>query len=351
MKRTIRLSLPAFVLCILCLFAGAQDNIYTQYQNAPLYYNPALTGADPGIHTYSLSRLQWMISPLKMKSFDFSGDFGVRGIPGFGGVGIIISGNNCGGGAINEFRVGISISSRFEFSKNFAAQIGIKGSLFQKKVDWDDYVFADQLSGKYGNLYQFSFIPSESNKISVADFGAGVLLQYVSESGAFANVTGMAVDHIFTPDVSFLSSSSSPYPRKWVVHSDVRISTKECSTCGMTGAGFADPLLINPAFLYQSQGGLSTIQAGIDLVKFNFTLGIWYQYLVEYADVFSVKTGFRIPFSKELFMRLMYSIDLWDQNITDTPVMAHEFSLVFSFAPVRHHKEKSAQPDNNPVSK
>jgi len=350
MKRTIRLFLPAFVLCFLCLFAGAQDNIYTQYQNAPLYYNPALTGADPGIRTYSLSRLAWMTSPFKMKSFDFSGDFGVRGIPGFGGVGIIISGNNYGG-MMRDFRVGISISSRIKFSNNFAAQIGIKGSLFQRKVDWDDFVFADQLSGKYGNIYQISYISPESDKVSVADFGAGVLLQYVSESGAFANVTGMAVDHIFTPDVSFLSSSSSPYPRKWVVHSDVRISTKECSTCGMSGAGFADPLLINPAFLYQSQGGFHTIQAGIDLVKFNFTLGIWYRYLAESTDVVSVKTGFRIPFSKESFLRLMYSIDLVDQNITDTPVMAHEFSLVFSFAPVRHHKEKSAQPDNNPVSK
>jgi hypothetical protein len=47
----------------------------------------------------------------------------------------------------------------------------------------------------------------------------------------------------------------------------------------------------------------------------------------------------------------MYSIDLVDQNITDTPVMGHELSLVLSFAPVRNHKEKSAQPDNNPVSK
>jgi hypothetical protein len=116
MKRTIRLSLPAFVLCFLCLFAGAQDNIYTQYQNAPLYYNPALTGADPGIHTYSLGRLQWMNSPVKMKSFDFSGDFGVRGIPGFGGVGIIISGNNCGRGAINDFRVGISFFKRVVYA-------------------------------------------------------------------------------------------------------------------------------------------------------------------------------------------------------------------------------------------
>ena len=212
MKTTIRTSLLVFPFSIFCFFAVAQDQIYTQYQNAPLYYNPALTGADRGIHTYSLGRLQWMNLPFPVKSFDFSGDLGIRGVPGLGGIGIIINGGKQVF-LIDQLQVGISISSRMKFSTGFFAQFGIKGSVIQRKVNWDEFVFADEMNSKYGNIYPSSFIPPDANTVSVVDFGAGVLLQYVSQSSFFSNTTGIAVDHIFTPNVSFLSTGSSPYPR------------------------------------------------------------------------------------------------------------------------------------------
>ncbi|MCX6266005.1 MAG: PorP/SprF family type IX secretion system membrane protein [Bacteroidetes bacterium] len=342
MKTVIKASFCAFLFSIVCLFADAQDQNYTQYQNAPLYFNPALTGADPGIHTYSLGRLQWMSLPIPIKSFNFSGDFGQRMLPGLGGIGLIINGGK-EGGLIDNLQAGVSLSGRIKLSSELYVQIGIIGSIIQRKVNWDDLVFASQLDPKYGNIYQSTFIPPDADKKTVGDLGAGFILQYVSKSGIFANTTGIAVDHIFEPNVSFLSSGSSPYPRKWVVHTDFRISTRECSTCALKLPGFADPLQIMPGIMYQYQSGYNTIRGGTDMIKFNFIFGLWFRYNITRPypeEVFSIKAGYRISFSKESFIRFIYSIDLANKEFAGSKVQAHELSLTLYFGSIKKHKEE-----------
>lgn len=335
-----------FTFASLCFSVNAQDYTYTQYQNAPLYYNPAMTGADPGIHTYSLGRLQWMNLPIKFKSFNFSGDFGQRWLPGFGGVGILVNGG-LGNGLINTLRVGMSFSGRIKLATGLHLQIGVIGSVMQRKVDWDDLVFANQLDPKYGNIYTSGFVPPDADLKTVGDFGAGFMLQFVSKSGNFVNTTGLAVDHIFEPDVSFLATGSSPYPRKLVAHADFRITTGECSTCALKLPGFADPLQILPGILYEHQSGYNTILGGADLIKLNVIFGLWGRYNITRpypAEVVSLKAGYRIPFSKDSFLRFVYSIDLGSVELTGSPVQAHEISCTLFFGSFHAHGNEGNSP-------
>jgi hypothetical protein len=122
-----------------------------------------------------------------------------------------------------------------------------------------------------------------------------------------------------------------------VIHADFRISTTECSTCGRKLPGFADPLTISPGFLFQSQAGYTTIQTGADLTKFNFIFGLWYRHVskISYpSDVASIRAGYRVTFSKDTYIRILYSIDLADSKLSDSPVLAHEISLVLFFGKV-----------------
>ena len=336
-----KVSFLAFVLSFFCLSADAQDFVYTQYQAAPLYYNPALTGADAGLHTYSLGRLQWMNLPVSSKSFNFSGDFGQRKIPGIGGIGVFLNGGTQSG-YIDNLQVGLSFSARIKFSKNFFTQIGIAGSVIMRKINWDDFVYAGNLDPRYGNIYPDPGSPPDENKKTVGDFGAGLLFQFISNDGHIKGNAGAAADHIFEPDISFLSGSTSPYSRKWVAHTDFSITTKECSTCNLHAPGFAEPLQINPGALFQSQGNFRTIQTGCDITKINIIAGLWYRHTFNQSytgDVYSAKCGFRIPFSKESFIRLIDSIDLADQDFSASPVLAHEVSMTLFFGSFKKHQE------------
>jgi type IX secretion system PorP/SprF family membrane protein len=310
-----------------------QDVVYTQFSNTPIFNNPSLTGAEEGLHTYTLGRLQWMNLPVHYNAVNFEGDFGIRNIPVIGGFGLFVNENNEGIGFIKDLQIGVSFSSRIKVSSLFVIQIGIKASLMQKEINWDDFVFTDQLSERYGNVYASSFTPPDISTKTFMDFGFGGLFQYRNRSSTFQGSSGFAVDHLFEPDQSFLSTATAPLSRKYIIHSDFLISTNECSTCKLKGYGFKDPIILTPGFLYQLQNNMNTIQVGFNLIKFNFSLGFWYRYQEQLSekDIFSILFGYRIFFSKSSFMKLTYSLDLGNKQLSGTPVYAHEFCLTLNF--------------------
>jgi type IX secretion system PorP/SprF family membrane protein len=337
MLKILRVLLPAFPLILPFSLTIGQDIVFTPFLNAPAYYNPALTGAKEGIHTYTLGRFQWLDLPFHYNSFHFEGDFGIRNVPAIGGFGLFISENQDGIGFIKDLRMGISFSSRIKVSPLFAVQIGIKASVIQKKINWDDLIWPDQLSELYGNIYVSSFTPPDADKKAFMDFGLGGLFQFRNTSGTFQGSSGIAVDHLFEPDQAFLSNGAVPLPRKYIVTSDFNILTNECSTCKLKGYGFSEPLFLTPGFLYQLQNSISTIQTGCNMTKFNFSFGFWYRARIEQDayDIYSVLFGYRVFFSKSSFMNLSYTLNLSNEQIkkwlSETPIYAHEFCLSLHF--------------------
>jgi type IX secretion system PorP/SprF family membrane protein len=335
MVKTLRLLMLLFLMILPFSIVVGQDANFTQFINTPIYYNPALTGANVGLHTASIVRAQWMKLPIPYKAFNFEGDVGIRSIPGIGGFGLTLSQNNEGIGFIQDLQIGISFSSRIKFSSLLAMQIGLKASVIQKKINWDDFVFSDQIGEEYGNIYQSGFIPPDSQTKRFADFALGAVLQFNNRNGIFRGSTGIAADHLFQPDQSFISSGKAPLGRKYNFHADFVITTTECSTCKLKGAGFADPLKIMPAFLYQFQNNHGILHAGFNLTKFNFTLGLWGRHQARnwYSgenisyDNYSILLGYRIFFTKSVSLNLTYSMDLANKYSPQQPYDAHEFCL------------------------
>lgn len=324
------------ILGLLGFLQGIQAQVpdvnYSQYFSTPLYFNPAFTGINTGLRARFLFRDQWPSLPIDFKSYYFSADIGDRNLPGAGGIGIMINSDSPGAGLINTLQAALTIGVRVPIASFMAAQIGVKAAVLQRKVNWDDLVFADQLDPKYGAIYQTSFVPPDANSRLVPDFAAGGIVQFSNEQGNINGSIGFAVDHLFKPDVSLLADGSTPYPRKWVVHGDAIFLTGYGSSSSMYG-NHGDPLMINPGFMFQSQANLNSLEIGLNLLKFNVYIGGWYKTTMtgNTNNAVSLLAGYRYMFMEDMSIKFIYSYDLQIAGVMQGTGGAHEISLVLEF--------------------
>jgi len=323
---------------LLIYAARGQDPNYSQWLNAPLYYNPAYAGVNTGLRARFSYRDQWPSLPVDFRTCYFSADFGDRRLPGSGGIGLLINKDNEGIGFIRNLSVGLAISVRIPITSYLVSQVGIKGVMVQKWLNWNDFVFSDQLSEKYGNIYTTSLNPPEDDRRLFPDFGVGGLLQFVTPEGNISGTAGFSVDHIFQPDESFLSISKSPLPRKYVGHVDLIISLGEGPSSSQNPVrGFSDPWKINPGILYQNQNGLSSLQIGINVLKFNMYLGAYLKTTALYGSSTSLMllAGYRYLVADGMALKFMYSYDMLVAGNIQGAGGAHEISLFLEFKNLR----------------
>ncbi|MCK9218573.1 MAG: PorP/SprF family type IX secretion system membrane protein [Bacteroidales bacterium] len=334
MKNHYIISILLFI-CFVGLYqeGTGQDMNYSQYFSTPIYYNPAYTGINTGVRARFLFRDQWPKLPIPYKSYFFSADLGDRNLPGAGGLGIMVNSDNPGHGMINNLSAALTIGVRIPITEFMVSQIGIKAGIMQRKVNWDDLLFADALDEKYGNIYQTSFIPSDANKVVVPDFGIGGVLQFITPEGNASGNIGFAVDHLFRPDVSFLSTGSSPYPRKFVGQFDMVFSTGGGNSSSTFNNGAGDPLKINVGAIYQNQADMNSLQVGLNLLKFNIYLGAWYKSTLTSLpnSAVALVAGYRYTFYENMSIKFIYSYDLQISGVLNGTGGAHEIGLVLEF--------------------
>jgi len=324
-----------FLAGLLCLTKESQaqlDPNYSQYFSTPLYYNPAYTGINTGIRARFSFRDQWPNLPVDFKSYYFSADLGDRNLPGSGGIGLIVNSNNEGIGFINDLSFGLNISVRVPISAFLVSQIGIKAAVVQKRVKWDEFVFSDQLSERYGNIYLSSFTPPDISKKVFPDFGVGGVLQFANGEGNLNGTVGFAVDHLFKPDESFLSTGTSPLPRKWVANFDMVYTAGGGGNSALNRGG-GDPLRLNPGIIYQNQDNLQSLQAGLNLLKYNIYIGAWYKSTLKDvpSSALVLLAGYRYMFADDMSIKFMYSYDLQISGNLQGTGGAHEISLILEF--------------------
>jgi type IX secretion system PorP/SprF family membrane protein len=323
-------------LILPALNVSGQDPNFSQFFNAPVYYNPAFTGLNTGLRARFTFRDQWANLPVDFKSYFFAADLGDRNFPGSGGLGLVINSNNEGLGFIKDLSVGLTAGVRIPLSDNMVTQVGIKASFIQKSLNWDDFVFTDQFSEKYGNIYQTGFQQPDINTKTLPDFAAGGLIQFSNTSSTMNGTMGVALDHMFQPDQSFLSIQKSPLPRKLVVHGDFIITTGSGYgtnySSSLRGAG--DPLKLNPGFLYQNQYGMNSFQIGTNLLKYNIYIGAWYKNSMQpnNSTALSLLAGYRYFFGEDMSVKFMYSYDLQMSGSLQGAGGTHEISVVLEFS-------------------
>ncbi|MCX6278714.1 MAG: PorP/SprF family type IX secretion system membrane protein [Bacteroidetes bacterium] len=324
------------ILFLICLLTNAmiqlfgQDPYFSQFQNVPIYYNPAYTGLYTGIRARFAFRDQWPALPYDFKSYHFSADIGERNLPGSGGVGLLINTDNEGIGFIKNFNLGLAVAVRIPLSKNAIGQLGFKAAWLQKRINWDDFVFSDALDERYGNIYATGFQRPDRNVLNLPDFGVGGIVQFADETGSFSGTVGFAADHLFEPDQSFLQTAKAPLPRKYVAHIDGIYAIGSSSGFNTVSD---DALKLNPGIMFQSQGGLNAIQAGMNLTKYGVYLGLWYKGAFgTYANTsLAMLVGYRYVFADNIGIKFTYSYDMQLSGALMGTGGAHEVTLVIDF--------------------
>lgn len=331
-----------FRVTLILLFAAgfcqlkAQDPIFSQFYNNPIYYNPGYIGLTSGIRTRFNYRDQWTGLPVDFKSYNFSMDMAERAIPGSGGIGLLVSSDKAGTGMIKTNNVGIGTAARIPLYENMVAQVGFMVSYMQKSVNWDELVFTDQLHARYGNIYESAFAAPASNRVSYPDFSVGGVYRFAETGASNTNIQGtlgVAVHHVFQPNESFLGLNS-PLPRKIVLNGDLVLEIEQGRSSSYRNYKNSGNFKFNPGFQYEKQAEFSTYSVGLNILKSSIYFGAWFRN--QTFDLFKAKdaiftVGVNVPWNKDSRMKIMYSYDYLITDLRTAGRSSHEISLVFEF--------------------
>lgn len=315
----------------------AQDPIFSQFYNNPVYYNPGYIGINPGIRTRFNYRDQWTGLPVDFKTYSFSMDMAERAIPGSGGLALMVNSDKAGTGMIKSTNAGIGTAARVPLYDNMIAQVGFMVSYAQQLVNWDEMVFTDQLHERYGNIYESAFERPATNRVSYPDFSVGGVYRFAETGGYYTNIQGTlgaAVHHVFQPNQSFLGLNNAKLPRKLVISGDLVFEIEQGRSSSYRSYRTNGSFKFNPGFIYEKQNEFSTYAVGMNILKSSIYFGAWFRN--QTFDLFKAKdaiftVGINAPFTDESRMKIMYTYDYIITDLRTAGRASHEISLVFEF--------------------
>ncbi|MBC6490141.1 hypothetical protein BC349_04115 [Flavihumibacter stibioxidans] len=238
----------------------AQDHLYSQFLNSPLYLNPALTGtAENDLRFGAAYRRQWASVPSGMQYYSVFAD---KYIPVFkGGFGMMFTGSH--EGYLHKQNVSAMYSYGFG-GEDYLISAGIQGGFSSRAVRWEKLYFSDMINdqGVIPGARSQAELPINNNKW-FPDFGAGATCVYRNL------MVGFSVQHLNRPDESLTQGVTSNLPRRLIAHASL-VLVKE---------NYDDefgPRLI-PSAVYYQQGQFKSISGGLEYKNDYLNIGLWYR--------------------------------------------------------------------------
>lgn len=202
--------LISFFLCF-TLISIAQDKHFTQNFAAPLVLNPALTGGFEGRYRFSLIyRDQWrqaLTQPYNTFAAGLDLRFPVNYLSaktedGFG-VGMTFYTDRVGdiGFSTTELAFSTAYHKSLDERNNQYLSLGVQLGLNQRNITYEGLNFEDEFNGSNG----FTGVTNEllpPNNFAFSDFAVGLNYSYAPKK-AFGIFAGVAMHHIFQPQISF----------------------------------------------------------------------------------------------------------------------------------------------------
>ncbi|MFD2163557.1 PorP/SprF family type IX secretion system membrane protein [Paradesertivirga mongoliensis] len=247
------------LLVLLCQTAKAQDHIYSQFFNAPIYLNPALAGQfDGSFRVNMIYRNQWSAMSGDLRYISASMDYQLPN--NAGGLGLMF--NNSAEGVAYLKKNNISgIYSYIIGGDNFSASFGLQAGITNRKMDFSSLIFSDQLDSRLGltGASTSAESPLNDNKYY---FDAGTGANFVIGNA----MIGASVLHLNKPDESF-TGSVVPTPIRTAVHASYRVplSTDD------------EGSYLIPSVVYYKQSQATSISGGMQFKYRAVNAGVWYR--------------------------------------------------------------------------
>lgn len=194
----------------------AQDIHFSQFYNAPLNLNPALTGLSPGDQRFGVNfRQQWASVPVPYTTFSGAYDQKVY-LPwlgsGFIGGGLVFNYDQAGDAKLSWTQLGLNASYIQQISDEQFLSAGFQLMGGQRAFDPQQLRFDDQYNG---DIFDETIPTAEAFlKTSVAyfDLGAGINWYFQEEDSRTRIHIGLGFYHLNRPNTSFLGNKEVQLP-------------------------------------------------------------------------------------------------------------------------------------------
>jgi type IX secretion system PorP/SprF family membrane protein len=257
------------ILWITMILAGltsfAQDHMYSQFFNSPLYLNPALTGQFEGdLRMNLIYRNQFTSVP---GSFNYlSGSIDLN-IPQFGGgVGLLFTHSSEGTAYLSTNNIAGTYAYSIG-SQDYVLSFGLQAGVSNRTLDWSKLIFGDQIDP------QFGYIPGSVSAADPAPFNN----KFYFDSGAGINFVagefdiGGAVQHLNQPNESF-TGIPAKLPMRFTGHASYRWDLSPDDNNDEDQKSF-----IIPSVVFYKQSTAQSYSIGFQYKRTNINAGLWYR--------------------------------------------------------------------------
>ena len=247
------------------LSAMAQDHVYSQFFNAPIYLNPSLTGQFEGdLRMNLIYRNQWSGLSGDLSYITASADLNISKFAG--GVGLMFNRSSEG----TAFLVKNNAAATYSYSvggDDFIASFGIQAGFTSRQIDWSKLVFSDQIDMRLGYIpgSVSAAIPPEMSNKFYFDGAAGTNIIYQNF------MAGVAVHHINQPDESF-TGTVAKLPMRITANASYRISLSPDMYYNQDEGSY-----LIPSVVYYKQASSTSMSAGAQFKFKGLNAGLWYR--------------------------------------------------------------------------
>lgn len=300
----------------------AQDIHYSQFYQAPLLLNPALTGHMPGKYRINaMYRRQWATISNKPVYETPSVAFDMNILRSENrynslGLGFSLMNDRSSGGILQTFNLMLSAAYHLDLTKKEKTylSVGLQGGVMNKRLDIDEILFASQFNGEELDGSMASGEVFENSSIFNPDFRLGLVLAGFPTTKLRWKL-GAGLFHLSQPSETFINETNK-LPLRLVVHGDLRFS-------------LGNSIALEPKILYQNQAKASELVGGLLLdlkitQKASFYLGGEYRL----ADAGIAIVGLRIA---DWDVGVSYDFNVSNLKAASEGRGALEFSLLKVF--------------------
>jgi type IX secretion system PorP/SprF family membrane protein len=255
-----------FVLMLIaCLNASGQDHLYSQFYNAPIYLNPALTGQFDGDFRVSLLyRNQYTTSGNNSNYLTASADYT---LPEYNSaVGLMFNRSSEGNAFLNANNVAGVYSYTIggdDYILSFGLQVGISN----RSIDYSKLIFDDQIDPTIGIIPGATSAADALTFNSKYYFDAGFGINYVL--GSF--MAGGSLQHLNGPDDSF-TGVPEKLPIRGTAYAAYRFDLFPDANLDDEEKSY----IIPSAVLYR-QSTSQVVTAGLEYKQRKFAVGLFYR--------------------------------------------------------------------------
>ena len=302
----------------------SQDIHFSQYSNAPLNINPALTGEFQGRGRFILNyRNQWQsITNNPYRTYAFSSDCAF--FKDKFAAGLLIFNDVAGDANMMNTQIKLSMATKVRVAKTDYFKIGIQAAYSQNKVTSSLLTWNNQFDGNAlnTNIASNEVLSYENNHFF--DFAAGALWTHLVDKQKVFSV-GFSAFHITQPKDNF-SSNNSNLNIRWCAHADAFIHTS------------SQNISVYPSLLLTKQGSFSEFNIG-GMIKYNKGDNSKYTGVVKSSSVYigifyryndAIILCSRLNIKKTIDICFSYDVNVSKLNIASNLRGGSEISLLYT---------------------